>query len=117
RARLHRVWRHARLACTAPLHPSEKRFVCKVAAQRSLDILEDAARRVMRLAYRRVIPRSTRTHFTRIYQRNTFGGLESLSRGGVTMEQTATIRQEIPALLRELGAKSLLDAPCGDFNW
>ena len=27
------------------------------------------------------------------------------------------IRRELPALLRDVGAESLLDAPCGDFNW
>jgi len=42
---------------------------------------------------------------------------ESYSGEGSTMAQTAVIREEIPALLRKVGAKVLLDAPCGDFNW
>ncbi len=32
-------------------------------------------------------------------------------------EATANLRQRLPGLLRELGATSLLDAPCGDGGW
>ena len=42
---------------------------------------------------------------------------ESVSGEGSTMEQTATLRAELPGLLRKLGVRSLLDLPCGDFNW
>jgi len=46
------------------------------------------------------------------------GGLpETLCGGGSTMEATAHIREQIPALLHDLGVKSVLDAPCGDLNW
>lgn len=64
-----------------------------------------------------VAPRRISKHFTDIYKRNTFGGRESRSGEGSTLEQTAAIRREIPRIVEELGAKSLLDAPCGDFNW
>ena len=30
---------------------------------------------------------------------------------------TATVKRELPRLLHDLGARSLLDAPCGDLNW
>jgi len=30
---------------------------------------------------------------------------------------TSEIRQRLPILLSDLGARSLLDAPCDDFNW
>jgi hypothetical protein len=74
-------------------------------------------KRLLRPAYRAVFRKSASAHFTAIYERNTFGGRESRSGEGSTLEQTATIAREIPRLARELGAKSFLDAPCGDFNW
>lgn len=55
--------------------------------------------------------------FSEIYRENIFGGTESRSGGGSSMQQTETIRRELPALLRELGVKTLIDAPCGDFFW
>lgn len=42
---------------------------------------------------------------------------ESVSGEGSTMEQTATLRAELPGLLHKLGVRTLLDLPCGDFNW
>lgn len=36
---------------------------------------------------------------------------------GSTVAFTADLRQALPGLLRELKVKTLLDAPCGDFNW
>ena len=42
---------------------------------------------------------------------------ESLSGNGSTLIQTVTIRKELPLLFEKYKIKSLLDAPCGDFNW
>jgi SAM-dependent methyltransferase len=58
-----------------------------------------------------------RRAFAEIYERNTWGGIESRSGSGATLAQTRTIRTAIPRLLRELGVKSLLDIPCGDHHW
>lgn len=55
--------------------------------------------------------------FTKIYRNNIFGSSESRSGSGSTMEQTAYIRSVFPGFFRELGVKSILDVPCGDFNW
>jgi hypothetical protein len=55
--------------------------------------------------------------FSDIYEKNLWRDAESKSGRGSTLERTTVIRQELPALLRELNVKSLLDAPCGDFNW
>jgi len=55
--------------------------------------------------------------FTRIYRRNLWSDGESRSGSGSTLESTKAIRRQLPFLLRDLGAKSLLDIPCGDFNW
>ena len=55
--------------------------------------------------------------FNDIYERNAWGGVESRSGSGSTLEQTKTIRTALPQLLRDLGVRSLLDIPCGDHHW
>lgn len=55
--------------------------------------------------------------FIDIYKNNVFGGVESRSGNGSTLEQTAVLREELPKLFKELGIRSIVDAPCGDFNW
>lgn len=44
-------------------------------------------------------------------------GDESLSGPGSSLYHTGEIRQRLPLLFQELDIASLLDAPCGDFNW
>jgi len=46
-----------------------------------------------------------------------FSNGESKSGSGSTLEATASIRRQLPALFDELGANSILDVGCGDFNW
>lgn len=75
-----------------------------------------AARRILSGA-RRARGTSVKQKFSDIYQRNAFGDAESRSGGGSSMGQTETVRRELPPLLRELGVKILIDAPCGDFFW
>jgi hypothetical protein len=61
---------------------------------------------------------SRKENFTRIYQNEGFGGLNvPLSGTGSTLVQTRRIREEIPLILRKVNAKSIIDAPCGDFTW
>lgn len=55
--------------------------------------------------------------FSQIYRENIFGGGVSRSGEGSDLVQTEIIRREIPLLLKRLGARSLLDAPCGDWHW
>jgi hypothetical protein len=55
--------------------------------------------------------------FERIYAENAWLCEESRSGPGSTLARTAQLREALPALLRELGVRSLLDAPCGDFHW
>lgn len=61
--------------------------------------------------------RSNRRAFTRIYERQLWGGGETASGEGSTLESSASLRDTLPGLLKELGARSVLDAGCGDFNW
>ncbi|MCA1591525.1 MAG: class I SAM-dependent methyltransferase [Acidobacteria bacterium] len=55
--------------------------------------------------------------FSRIYLNNSWADAESVSGRGSTLARTDAIRRSLPALLESVGARSLLDAPCGDFNW
>lgn len=60
---------------------------------------------------------SLRQRFQRIHDTNLWGAAESVSGLGSEIDATATLRAELPALLRRLEVTSLLDAPCGDGGW
>jgi hypothetical protein len=60
---------------------------------------------------------STENVFSEIYQKNHWGSDESVSGTGSVLSQTEKIAQELPRVFKELGASSILDIPCGDFNW
>ncbi len=55
--------------------------------------------------------------FARVYRNNKWRDPESVSGPGSSLAQTETIRRELPVLLRDLQVESMLDLPCGDFNW
>ena len=55
--------------------------------------------------------------FNSIYRNNTWDGDESISGPGASLRHTEAIRRELPLLIERLGIRTLLDAPCGDFNW
>lgn len=58
-----------------------------------------------------------RAVFGDIYRRNLWGDTESVSGPGSTCARGADFMPELIALLRKLETRTLLDAPCGDFNW
>ena len=59
-----------------------------------------------------------KTVFSNIYETYGFGGtVESRSGYGSTLEETAALREKIKTLVREKNIKSVVDIPCGDFNW
>jgi hypothetical protein len=78
-----------------------------------------AARTWLVRARARLFPGYVRRRtFSNIYDRGGWVGVPTTASGsGSTMEQTAVVRRDLPAFLAELGARSLLDAPCGDFHW
>lgn len=45
------------------------------------------------------------------------GGGESRSGAGSTIEATESLRKEIIKLIKEKNIKTVVDIPCGDFNW
>ncbi|WP_314956966.1 class I SAM-dependent methyltransferase [Bradyrhizobium cosmicum] len=55
--------------------------------------------------------------FERIQRTNLWGAATSVSGLGSEHGATAAIGEALPALLQRLGARSLLDAPCGDAGW
>jgi SAM-dependent methyltransferase len=55
--------------------------------------------------------------FSRLYEDNSWGDEESVSGPGSNFARTTKIRRELPELLKQHSLASLLDAPCGDFNW
>jgi hypothetical protein len=48
---------------------------------------------------------------------NTWGDAESVSGPGSTQARGADFQRELVALLDRFEVRSLVDAPCGDFNW
>lgn len=55
--------------------------------------------------------------FTHIYDHNKWLDSESVSGVGSTRDTTQNIRSKIPLLLEKYSVASMLDAPCGDYNW
>lgn len=55
--------------------------------------------------------------FSGIHAGNLWGEKESVSGPGSSLAETAAVRAGLPALLREIGARTLTDAPCGDSFW
>ena len=55
--------------------------------------------------------------FERIYETNLWSDPDTRSGVGSTLDSTRVLRAELPAALRQLEARVLLDVPCGDFKW
>ncbi|MEY3242936.1 MAG: hypothetical protein RIR11_4375 [Bacteroidota bacterium] len=55
--------------------------------------------------------------FTETYQNRYWKSNESISGNGSELGQTEVLRAELPTLFQDFGIRSLLDLPCGDFNW
>jgi hypothetical protein len=55
--------------------------------------------------------------FTTINSQNLWGSEESVSGKGSELNYTRSLRERLPGILAEVGVRSILDAPCGDFHW
>ncbi len=55
--------------------------------------------------------------FGAIHAAKAWGNCESSSGPGSTRERAAAFLPDLIALVRSLDIQTLLDAPCGDFNW
>lgn len=60
---------------------------------------------------------SRQDRFRRYALMNKWKDGESLSGPGSTAEYTENLRKELPKLFEQFEIKSMLDAPCGDYNW
>ncbi len=64
------------------------------------------------------LSRKTREElFTDYYQSNTWGDRESRSGPGSRLDRTEHLRSALPQLVTDFNCVSVLDIPCGDFNW
>jgi SAM-dependent methyltransferase len=86
------------------------------------DTLKRAATVLLRRdSYKNYIRRTGRMGtaeiFTGIYERNIWKNAESMSGYGSTLEYTKSVRDALPVIFDELEIRSIVDAPCGDFNW
>lgn len=55
--------------------------------------------------------------FSNIYRKRSWRGTESHSGKGSDAVQTRVLCHQLSILLRDLQVQSILDLPCGDFNW
>ena len=55
--------------------------------------------------------------FNKIYRTNAWGDPDTYSGAGSNTTNTAVIREKLPLLLKELGVRTILEIPCGDFFW
>ncbi len=56
--------------------------------------------------------------FTKIYETpHYWSSKESVSGNGSELKETVVIRKKLPEIVKNYSIKTLLDAPCGDFNW
>jgi hypothetical protein len=55
--------------------------------------------------------------FREHYRTTAWGSSESVSGTGSTVDQTTTIRTILPQIIRSYAVSTILDIPCGDFNW
>jgi hypothetical protein len=55
--------------------------------------------------------------FAYIYRHNVWEGDESAAGEGSDAAATRTVRERLPALLRQWDVRSILDLPCGDSAW
>ena len=60
---------------------------------------------------------SYKDRFSYIYKTNHWFGKNTVSGEGSEKSQTKEIQDKLPKIISELQIKSMLDLPCGDFNW
>jgi hypothetical protein len=73
---------------------------------------------IHRFHYRRMLSEGTlQNKFTLIYNKNLWRSDKSISGSGSEMTYVENLTLQLPALISQLKIRSLVDAPCGDFNW
>lgn len=72
---------------------------------------------ITRYFYLLFVNKQAKSVFKEIYHSNFWGSSESISGRGSTLEETALVIELINDLILKFNIKSILDIPCGDFNW
>lgn len=75
------------------------------------------AARLNGLHYLRWRLKSRQAVFEEVYTAQSWCSEESGSGTGSELRATGNVRERLPELLTRIGADSILDAPCGDWNW
>ena len=60
---------------------------------------------------------STAEIFSRYYRERLWDSVESVSGKGSSLAATVDLRSELSGVLHDFHVSTLLDVPCGDFNW
>jgi hypothetical protein len=61
--------------------------------------------------------KSADKRFEYIFKNNLWDEQESASGEGSTLSYTKNVREHLPKIFKKFRISSVLDAPCGDFNW
>ncbi len=72
---------------------------------------------VNRIAHAKYKNKKIQDVFTDIYLKNHWQGEKSRSGTGSDSIQTAEVKQILKRVIQEYDVASILDIPCGDFNW
>ncbi len=74
-------------------------------------------KRFFERGFDRLTDNSIEDRFNYIYRTNHWRGKKSISGQGSELSQTKTIRENLPEIFVKYKIQSMLDLPCGDFNW
>lgn len=91
-----------------------KKIISSILPHSMLNLLKNYKNRIEQSP---IFRRSAKKIFTQIYQTRHWKGIESVSGPGSDIIQTGVIINEVSHTIEEFGIKSILDIPCGDFNW
>ena len=94
-------------------------FIGKISPKYIRKILRIIQYRINRMYHERVVFMflTKDSIFRSIWKHNYWGADESFSGPGSTLEQASNLISNFPQFLDKFEIKSVIDAPCGDFNW
>lgn len=82
-----------------------------------LKLLRDKIRQSNRIKNSKYYNWNTKKTFTEIYKGNHWESSESISGSGSEIIQTKSLIKDLDKLIADMNFSSILDLPCGDFNW
>ena len=73
--------------------------------------------RALRKIFNPLNKKSTEDIFTDIYKTNAWGGIQPASGPGSDPNETRILISELQTLFEDINISTMLDIPCGDFQW